>query len=189
MKPDRCFSREHLTSDQHNTQMSPKGDCRVMIRENMVMHHARIGEALRSNYLALFTVFTMVLMALFLSYMMISLALSTIKSYHALLPANDDSSRKRKKKGTARSQSLTNDDDVIYPDEIAQAGSASSLHDSDNNRIKASISNMKNKYSQYNAAMLDYASRVQGREADDLMDEQVLSRENDDFVYKNSGDV
>lgn len=169
--------------------MVTKVDCKVIMRGNMDTHHARIGEALRSNYLALFTVFAMVLMSVFLSYMMISLASSTVKNYYALLPASADSTRKHRKTRTQSKISNNDNDDVMYSDEVAQAGSASSLHDSDNNRIKASMTNLKNKYSQYNTAMQEYASRVQGREADDLMDENVLSRENDDFVYNKTNDV
>lgn len=151
------------------------------MKENADMHLSRIGGAVRANYIALFTCALMLSGALFISYIMVKLAIVTVRNYYALLPSSNAAKTAAKKK--AKTKALNADDDVAYPEEVAAAGLASNLQDSDNSRIKASIDTLKKRYSSYNAAMSDYATRVQGRTADDLMDEKILSRENDDFRY------
>lgn len=154
-------------------------DCAIVMKENSDMHLSRLGAALRANYIVLITCALMILGALLMSFALMHMVLSTVRSYYALLPTNTGANIHKK----ARSKTPNADDNMVYADDLAAAGLASNLQDSDNSRIKASITALKGRYSQYNTAMTDYATRVQNRTADDLMDEQILSRGNDDFVY------
>lgn len=160
--------------------------CAVELKENADMLLSRIAAALRANYIVLLTCALMVFGALLISYALVSLAISTVRSYYVLLPASTTAESKTRKKSKAKSPAAA--DDVVYADDVEAAGQGSNLQDSDNSRIKASITRLKGKYSQYNAAMSEHATRAQGRTADDLMDETILSRGNDDFVYTSPKD-
>lgn len=156
-------------------------NCAVVLKESADMHLSRITAALRTNYLALFTCALVIIGASALAYVMVSMAMTSVRNYYALLPGSSKKIAAKKKAKNAGG------DDVVYADDVLASGDASNLQDSDNNRIKASIKKIKGKYAAYNTAMTEYASRVRDREADNLMDEGILSRENDDFNYKKDG--
>lgn len=156
-------------------------DCALVMKESIDVHLANIASALRSNYLALFTGFLLVVAALYLSSLIASVAISTVRSYYALLPESGVSGKTTRK---AKNSSVAgdHDDDNVYPDEAtAAAGLASNLQDSDNSRIRAKIDMLKAKYATYNTASKEYADSHSTYEPN-LMDEQILSRANDDFL-------
>lgn len=151
-------------------------DCAVVLQESTSAHLSRISTVLASNYLTLLLCAVIILIALFISYIMLRFAISTIQSYYALLPLAPI----KQTKVNASDDAVT-DDDAVYADEDDAKQSASNLQDSDNSRIKSSIGRLKARYAPYNKAMAEYASRVQGRVAEDIIDETILSRSNDDF--------
>lgn len=155
-------------------------DCALVVKENVDVHLNNIVVALRSNYLALFTGVLLVVAALYLSCLIASVAIGSVRSYYALLPGTKTprAHAGRKRIGGAG----VGDDDTVYPDEeAAAAGAASNLHDSDNSRIRAKIALLKSKYAAYNTASAEYAKTHSTYEPN-LMDEQILSRAHDDFV-------
>lgn len=160
--------------------------CAVVMKENVDAHIYSLGSAIRANYMALFTCALILVAALLVSFMMLRLAVSLVSNYRALVVQNAATPTTGTHTSTSPGAAATNDD-VVYADEAADAattsGLASNLQDSDNSRVKATLVTLKNKYAQYNAAMSDYATRVQYRTPDDLMDETILSRGNDDFRY------
>lgn len=157
-------------------------DCTVVMQENATVQLAKISNKLGANYLTLLLCACILVFSLYTSYVLITLAASIVRTYYSLLPHAIAPVKKKPK--PAKTATAKNDDDVVYPDAAAVAASlASNLQDSDNSRIKASITRLKARYAQYNAAMTDYASRVKGKVADDVIDETILSRENDDFQY------
>lgn len=153
-------------------------ECAVIMKESTEAHLSHISTVLGGNYLTLLLSAVIFLIALYISYIMVKLAISTISSYYALLPTSKAPVKKVKKPVSA---TAVTDDDAVYASDAD--GLATNLQDSDNSRVKASIGRLKNRYAQYNTAMTDYASRVQGRAADDIIDETILSRANDDFKY------
>lgn len=50
-------------------------------------------------------------------------------------------------------------------------------------RVRAKLAEIKAIYASYNKAIADYAFGTKGRAPDDLIDERVLSRADDDYVY------
>lgn len=155
-------------------------DCAVVMKESADVHLSRISTTMNSNYVALVMCAVMALAALLVSYIMIRLGVSTVRTYYSLLgPAPPPPAP------TVPASNLAHDD-VVYADDADASVDptlASNLQSSDNSRILASITRLKGKYAQYNTAMTDFAARVQNRVADDLMDESILSRGNDDFRY------
>lgn len=156
-------------------------DCQTLFKASSEVYLDKIVAALTNNYVALFTCALILVAAMGMSAMLVSMAQTSVQNYRALLPAPAKQKTHETKKRTA---SGLHDDDMVYPGEAAAADQlASNLQDSDNSRIRASIAKLKGKYSAYNLAMTQFAGRVQGREADDLMDERILDRSQDDFVY------
>lgn len=160
--------------------------CAVVLKENVDVHLSKISSTLNVNYIVLVMCGVLVLAGLLVTYIMVRMGISAVQSYYSLLgPVIVTAPAPTTGGGT------DTDDDLVYASDAADptetAGTdptlASNLQSSDNARILASISLLKGKYAQYNAAMTDYASRVQNRVPDDLMDETILSRGNDDFRY------
>lgn len=150
-------------------------DCAVVMRENADVHLANIAAALRANYLALFIGLLLVMGALYLSSLIVSVAIGSVQNYYALLPSSNRPAARRKGRQAAT------DDDVTYPDELAASGAlASNMQDSDNSRIRARLAALKVKYAAYNTQSAEYAVNHPSYEPN-LMDEEILSRANDDF--------
>lgn len=158
-------------------------DCTVVVKENADVVLSRISVTMSVNYVALLMCAVLVFAAGLVTYVMVRLGVSTMQTYYNLLgPALP-------LPATGIPASQVANDNVVYADDTATTGPdadpalASNLQSSDNNRILASMNLLKGKYAQYNASMTEYAARVKNRVPDDLMDESILSRGNDDFSY------
>lgn len=163
-------------------------DCTVVMKENVEHHLSNISSVLGGNYLTLALCAGIILVAVYVSYIMVIQTISMLRSYYALLtPSTTTPARTSHNKN--KTATSVDDDDAVYPDAVAAKALESNIQDSDNSRIKSSMSLLKARYAVYNSAMKDFAGRVQGRVADDLMDESILSRENDDFKYTKDHDT
>lgn len=145
-------------------------DCGVVVREQAEAHLDRISSALRANYLAILTGLLIAVVALYLTSLVASVAITSIQRYYALLPTP----KAAKKAGNGG-------DDMVYADEREATNAASNLQDSDNDRIRARLHKLKATYAAYNKASAENSINQPGMDAN-LMDEQILSRANDDYL-------
>lgn len=138
--------------------------CDVSIVDPSIGQMKSISSTLRHNYFIIAITVGLTIVAIVGILFMISYMIDTVRTYYRYMRHPPKETRQ-------------DNDDYVY-------GSRDYEEPNDEyGSIRSRIARIKNIYGPYNKAMGSYSRNVLNREPDDIMDENIISREGDDYKY------
>lgn len=171
--------------------------CELRVTDSGDMFLAKIGQVIRQNVVAIIVCLLIVSVSLLIVYVVGKMGWDVISSYKSHLEKTDlkppplpqpgsissSSSSSSKKKG-----SVHNGDDVVFKNDLDDDSGGGLLSDiptePEASKLASKLAAIKSQYSAYNRAISAHVlAKGNGEKPDDLMDEGIVSRKGDDFVY------
>lgn len=144
--------------------------CEVTATDNTADILRRVAQEIMNNMVVLLLALAILALVAVLAIAIVRMIVDTVRRHRlsVFAPAPGPSERAER-----------NRDDVEY-----KGGRKVELPpEPEGPKIRAKLAEIKALYSSYNKAIATYAFGTKGREPDDIIDERVLSRKNDDFKY------
>ena len=166
--------------------------CDVVLQDGLTGKMSAIGDSLRENYFMIGLSILVLCIAAFFIWLLVNNIMGTVKSYHRF--------------AKRPSSSLTMTSLRDKPDDVVSMQIANILSDGDANAsgdnygvmqpasdaalrepapegasIQQKINEIKGIYASYNKEITDYSRKVQKREPTDLMDERIMSKDDDTY--------
>lgn len=129
-----------------------------------------LGKTVRHNYFLLFLAFAFTVAAILVVIYIVFKIIEVLRIYYKYHVRKN------------RAQFNTNSDNYTYKSS-SSSGNASNNID-EHAAIESKIAAIKNRYHSYNKEIGSYTRNVLGRNPDDLINEQILAREFDDYNYQ-----
>jgi len=132
-----------------------------------------LGKTVRHNYFLLFMAFVFTLIAILVIIYIVYKIIEAVRIYY------------RFHVRTERLKFSGDSDDEVYKTMADELDEGNSGPDDEYSAIQSKIAEIKKRYKSYNEEMGSYTRNVLGRNPDELMNEDILAREHDDYKYEN----
>jgi uncharacterized membrane protein len=126
-----------------------------------------LGKTIRDNYLMLLLTLVFTVVAISVIVYIVYQIVEAVRIYYRYYVRSDRAVFKESDDETY--EGGTEKDEISFNDEYE--------------KIRSKIASIKDKHSSYNKEIGSYTRNILNREPDDLINENILSRENDDYDY------